>query len=180
MRLSGIDDRRSPASPDWRNSRNRKGLVNMGLFSENLPLIIAVLGVAVSVLFSGAGSARGVSMTGKAAAALISEQPEKFGQSLVLQMMSGTQGLYGFIVGFLIFMNIDDSLVIADALKYLGAGAVMGVAGFLTALQQAATSTAGIQILAKKPEHSTKGVLYSAMIETYAIFAFVIAVLIVL
>ena len=94
--------------------------------------------------------------------------------------MSGTQGLYGFIVGFLIFMNISDGLEFMSALKYLGAGVIMGVSGYLTALQQAATSTAGIQILAKKPEHSTKGVLYSAMIETYAIFAFVISVLIVL
>jgi len=56
----------------------------------------------------------------------------------------------------------------------------MGFAGFFTAIQQSVAATAGMQILAKKPEHSTKGVLYSAMIETYAIFAFVISVLIVL
>ena len=119
-------------------------------------------------------------MVGKAAAALISDQPEKFGQSLVLQMMSASQGLYGFIVGFLIFMNINEGLSFALALRNLGAGALMGLTGYLTAIQQSITAAAGMQILAKKPEHSTKGVLYSAMIETYAIFAFVISVLIVL
>jgi len=119
-------------------------------------------------------------MIGKAAAALISEQPEKFGQSLVLQMMSASQGLYGFIVGFLIFMSIGDNLIIPTALRNLGAGLLMGITGYLTAIQQSITATAGMQILAKKPEHSTKGVLYSAMIETYAIFAFVISVLIVI
>jgi len=94
--------------------------------------------------------------------------------------MSASQGLYGFIVGFLIFMNIGDGLTFIIALRCLGAGLIMGLTGYLTAIQQSITATAGIQILAKKPEHSTKGVLYSAMIETYAIFAFVVSVLIVI
>jgi len=147
---------------------------------ENLPLIMTVCGIAISIILSGIGSAKGAAMIGKAAAALISEQPEKFGQSLVLQMMSASQGLYGFIVSFLIFMNLNSSIPFDAALRYLSAGVIMGLAGYLTAIQQSITATAGIQILAKKPEHSTKGVLYSAMIETYAIFAFVVSVLIVL
>jgi len=141
---------------------------------------MTVCGIALSIILSGIGSAKGASMIGKAAAALISEQPEKFGQSLVLQMMSASQGLYGFIVSFLIFMNLDSAVPFDSALRYLVAGVIMGLSGYLTAIQQSIAATAGIQILAKKPEHSTKGVLYSAMIETYAIFAFVISVLIVL
>jgi len=136
-------------------------------------------GILLSVVLSGIGSAKGASMIGKAAAALISEQPEKFGQSLVLQMMSASQGLYGFIVGFLIFINVGNTTP-ETSLKYLCAGLIMGLSGYITAIQQSITATAGIQILAKKPEHSTKGVLYSAMIETYAIFAFVVSVLLVL
>jgi len=152
----------------------------MNQFIENLPLIMTIFGITASILLAGIGSAKGGAMVGKAAAALISEQPEKFGQSLVLQMMSASQGLYGFIVGFLIFMNLGDNLIFETALRCFTAGAIMGIAGLFTAIHQSAAATAGIQILAKKPEHSTKGVLYSAMIETYAIFAFVISVLIVL
>jgi V/A-type H+-transporting ATPase subunit K len=152
----------------------------MQMFFENLPIILAVIGIFTSIVLAGIGSAKGGAMIGKAAAALMSEQPEKFGQSLVLYMMSASQGLYGFIIGFLIFMNIGEDLTMALAIRCLTAGAVMGVAGFFTAVHQSAAATAGIQILAKKPEHSTKGVLYSAMIETYAIFAFVISALIIL
>jgi len=141
---------------------------------------MTVCGIALSIILSGIGSAKGAAMIGKAAAVLISEQPEKFGQSLVLQMMSASQGLYGFIVSFLIFMNLANPIAFESALRYLSAGLIMGLAGYLTAIQQSIAATAGIQILAKKPEHSTKGVLYSAMIETYAIFAFVVSVLIVL
>jgi len=147
---------------------------------DNLPLILSVAGIFCAIVPTGIGSAKGASMIGRAAAALISEQPEKFGQSLVLQMMSASQGLYGFIIGFLIFFNIGGPITIGNALQFLAAGLIMGVAGFFTAIEQSVAATAGMQILAKKPEHSTKGVLYSAMIETYAIFAFVISMMIVL
>ena len=147
---------------------------------ENLPVIMTVCGIVLSIVLSGVGSAKGAAMIGKAAAALISEQPEKFGQSLVLQMMSASQGLYGFIVSFLILMKIDAEISFQSALSFLCAGVIMGISGYITAIHQSVAATAGIQILAKKPEHSTKGVLYSAMIETYAIFAFVVSVLLVL
>lgn len=141
---------------------------------------MTVCGVIFAIVPSGIGSAKGGQMIGKAAAALISEQPEKFGQSLVLQMMSASQGLYGFIVSFLIFMNLGDAIPFQTALRYICAGFIIGFTGYVTAILQSITATAGLQILAKKPEHSTKGVLYSAMIETYAIFAFVVSVLLVL
>jgi len=152
----------------------------MELFLEILPAILTVMGIFMSIVLAGIGSARGAAMIGKAATALISEQPEKFGKSLVLYMMSASQGLYGFIIGFFIFSHLGDDLTLAVALRCFSGGAIMGIAGFLTAIQQSLIAAAGIQILAKKPEHSTKGVLYSAMIETYAIFAFVISMLIVI
>ena len=151
----------------------------MQFFQNNLPEILLITGIFLSLVLSGIGSAKGAAMIGKAAAALISEQPEKFGQSLVLQMMSASQGLYGFIISFLIFTNFGDGLTTVTALRCLGAGAVMGLAGYFTAIQQSIAATAGIQILAKKPEHATKGIIYAIMIETYAIFAFVVSVLIV-
>ena len=143
-------------------------------------MVLTACGIALSIVLSGTGSAKGAAMISRAAAALISEQPEKFGQSLVLQMMSASQGLYGFIVSFLIFMNIGDGVSMVIAIRYFGAGALMGISGLVTAIHQSIAATAGMQILAKKPEHFTKGVLYSAMVETYAIFAFVVSVLIVL
>jgi V/A-type H+-transporting ATPase subunit K len=153
----------------------------MGFISENKESILILVGILISIVMSGIGSAKGGAMIGTAAAGLISEQPEKFGQSLVLQMMSASQGLYGFIIGFLIFTNLGgDAIEIGTALRCFGAGTIMGFAGYFTAIEQSKAATAGIGILAKKPEHSTKGVLYSAMIETYAIFAFVVSVLLVL
>ena len=150
----------------------------MEWFISNLPEMLTVIGIAMSIVFSGAGSAKGAAMISKAAVALVSEQPEKFGKSLVLQMMSASQGLYGFIIGFLIFMNLGEPIDISNALRYVTAGSIMGLAGYFTSIQQSMAAAAGMQILAKKPEHFTKGIMYSAMIETFAIFAFVVSMLI--
>ena len=53
-------------------------------------MVFAVLAMATATIFSGIGSAKGVGMTGEAAAALTTSQPEKFGQALILQLLPGT------------------------------------------------------------------------------------------
>ena len=56
---------------------------------------LAVLGGALAVILSGMGSAKGVGIVGQAAAGLLSEEPDRFGQTLLLQALPGTQGIYG-------------------------------------------------------------------------------------
>lgn len=152
----------------------------MNLITENLGTILAILGMALAAILPGIGSAKGVGMTGEAAAALTSEQPEKFGKALILQLLPGTQGLYGFIIAFFIFLNIGNASVFSEGLRLLGASLPIALTGYFSAISQGRVATAGIQILAKKPEASTKGILYAAMVETYAILGFVISILFIL
>lgn len=152
----------------------------MTLITENLGTILAIFGMALAAILPGIGSAKGVGMTGEAAAALTSEQPEKFGKALILQLLPGTQGLYGFIIAFFIFLNIGNASVFSEGLRLLGASLPIALTGYFSAISQGRVATAGIQILAKKPEASTKGILYAAMVETYAILGFVISILFIL
>lgn len=149
----------------------------MSMMQENLGTILAFLGLAFAVVLPGVGSARGVGMTGEAAAALTSEKPETFGKSLILQLLPGTQGLYGFIIAFFIFLNLGSAEEFAGGLRLLVASLPVGFAGYFSAVYQGRVATAGLQILAKKPEQATKGILYAAMVETYAILGFVISIL---
>ena len=71
-------------------------------------LILALLGAALCVGLSGTGSAKGVSIAGQASAGLLSEEPEKFGQTILLTALPGTQGLFGFVIALLIFLNSGD------------------------------------------------------------------------
>ena len=68
-------------------------------------LALAILGGALAVGLGGAGSAIGVGKAGKAASGVITEEPEKFTKALILEALPGTQGIYGFLVGFLIFKS---------------------------------------------------------------------------
>lgn len=150
------------------------------LQNNNGGIILAALGMAIAAIFSGIGSAKGVGLAGETSAALISEQPEKFGQALILQLLPGTQGLYGFVIAFMIFINSSVDMSIIAGLTMLMASLPVGFAGLFSGIAQGRVSSAGIQILAKKPEHSTKGIILAAMVETYAILGFVISFLMVL
>lgn len=150
------------------------------LIENNGGFIFAILGMAFATIFPGIGSSRGVGYTGEAAAALTTSQPEKFGQALILQLLPGTQGLYGFVISFLIFTNITaDNITIIQGLGYLGVSIPIAFTGLFSGIAQGRVSAAGIQILAKKPEHATKGIIFAAMVETYAILGFVISFLLV-
>ena len=131
--------------------------------------IFAALGMAIAIIFSGIGSSKGVGIAGEAAAALIKEQPEKFVQALILQLLPGTQGIYGFIVAFFIMINMSASMTLAAGL-YL----------FMAGIAQGKVAAAGVQILAKKPEESTKGIIFAAMVETYAILGLLASILIII
>ena len=148
---------------------------------ENGGLIFAVLGAAVAVFLSGMGSAKGTGMTGEATAALTVEEPEKFGKALILQLLPGTQGLYGFVIGFFIYQQIIAGNVdTAKGLYLLMAGLPVGVVGYHSAVAQAKVAVSGVNILSKNEGEFIKGVIYSVMVELYAILGFVISLLLVL
>lgn len=150
------------------------------LSENNGGLFFAAMGIGFATIFSGIGSSKGVGMTGEAAAALTTEQPEKFGQALILQLLPGTQGLYGFVIAFLIYLNTGLDTTLAEGLYMLMAAMPIAFTGLFSGIAQGRVASAGIQILAKKPEHATKGIIYAAMVETYAILGFVISFLLVL
>lgn len=138
-------------------------------------LVFATLGAAIAVLFSGIGSAKGVGIAGEAAAGVVIEEPEKFGKSLVLQLLPGTQGLYGFVIGLIIMTRLNTGLSLQEGLYIMMAAMPIGFVGLLSAIAQGKVSVAGMQILAKNEEQQTKGIIYAVMVETYAILAFVMS-----
>lgn len=140
---------------------------------------LAIMGIAFAVIFSGFGSAVGVGQTGAAAAALTKDQPEKFVQSLILQLLPGTQGLYGFVIGFLIYLQLDPAMPVEVGANLLIASLPIAFVGWISAVYQGRAATAGLQILAKRPENVTNAIIYAVMVETYAILAFVISFLLV-
>ena len=68
--------------------------------------VLACLGAAFAAGLAGIGSAVGVGIAGQAAAGVVSEDPNKFSKVLVLQVLPGTQGIYGLLIAFIIMVKI--------------------------------------------------------------------------
>ncbi|HCT91399.1 MAG TPA: V-type ATP synthase subunit K [Lachnospiraceae bacterium] len=143
----------------------------------------ALLGAAIAVMLAGAGSAMGVGIAGQAAAGVMSEKPELFAKVLIMQLLPGTQGIYGLLVGFIALSQIGvigggaGEMSVATGLMYCAACLPIGLVGLISGVYQGKTSAASIGILAKKPDQFGKAMLFPAMVETYAILALLISVL---
>ena len=149
-------------------------------FMENYGgFVIGALGVALAVGLAGIGSAKGVGLAGQAVSGLLTEQPEKFGKALILELLPGTQGLYGFVVGLMVLFQLSPETTFAQGLYLLFACLPVGIAGLFSGIAQGKAAASSVQILAKKPEHNTKGIVLTAMVETYALLGFVISIMLV-
>lgn len=137
------------------------------------------LGAACAVLFAGIGSAIGVGIVGQAAAGLVIEEPEKFGKSLVLQLIPGTQGLYGFVIGLLVLGKLSLDMPLLEGLYIFASCLPIALVGWFSAIAQGKTAAAGVTILAKNEEQTTKGIIFAVMVETYALLAFVTSLILV-
>lgn len=149
---------------------------------EGLGIVLALAGAALAALMAGIGSAIGVGMTGEAAAGVVTEDPNKFGKVLILQLLPGTQGIYGLLIAFLVLTKIgilggSADISVAKGLLYFAACTPMAFVGLWSAIRQARAAVAGIQLVSKRPDQMGKSMIFAAMVETYAIFALLISIL---
>jgi len=143
--------------------------------------VFAYAGVAVAVTFAGFGSAIGVGLGGQVSAGVVTEDPGKFGKTIVLTALPGTQGIYGFVIGMLILLiqlpRFTAGVPLDAGLQLFLAGIPVGLVGLVSGIWQGKVSAAGIGIVAKRPDEASKGIVYAGMVETYAILAFLISFL---
>jgi V/A-type H+-transporting ATPase subunit K len=149
---------------------------------ELLGLVIAILGAAVAVFLCGIGSSIGVGLAGQAANGVLSENPERFGNMLLLVALPGTQGIYGFLAGFLVIMKLGllTGLIVypttLQGWQIFGSCLPIAISGLVSAIHQGKVCTAGIAVAAKHPEASMRALIYAALVETYAVLGLVITI----
>ena len=148
---------------------------------------LALLGGALAVGLSCVGSAKGVGMVGEAAAGLLTEDPSRFAQCLILQILPGTQGLYGFVIGFFVLNKVGllggsgaVAVSFGSGLAILFACLPMALGGLFSAIAQARVSVSGIGLITKQPKETAKGILMAAMVEFYAILSLLSSILIIM
>ncbi len=151
---------------------------------SHLGIVFALLGAAFAVALAGMGSASGVGVAGQAASGVVSEDPSKFVKVLILQLLPGTQGIYGLLVGFITLSKIGllsgnpaTDMSLQTGLMIFAACLPIGIVGLVSGMHQGRTAVASIGIVAKRPEQFAKSMLFPAMVETYAILALLISIL---
>jgi len=150
----------------------------------NYGLVFAFLGAVFATAAAGTGSAKGIGRACEAGAAIVVDDPSKFGRLLVLQLLPGTQGLYGFIISVMVMSSIGvlggtpPNLV--QGLMYLSACLAVGIVGYFSSVAQGRVCASAMNILAKRPEESAKAIVSISLSELYALIAFIVSLLLVM
>lgn len=153
----------------------------------SLGTIIALIGAGLGTIVPGIGSILGVQMCGKAAAGVTSEKPELFGKLLVLQILPGTQGLYGFLATFLFMIQVGllggafdaTALTVQQGWAFFAAFMPITINGLISAIYQGRVATCGIMMTAKQPDASGKGITMAVLVETYAILSLIVSIMLI-
>lgn len=138
---------------------------------------LAFIGAALAVGFCCAGSARGVGTVGEVGANALAEDPGRFSQVLILQILPGTQGLYGLVAWFFALMKLgffNGEIVTLDfgkGLMFFAAAIPMAVGGYLSAIAQGKCAASAVNMITKRPGEISKGIIMAIMVEFYAILS---------
>lgn len=145
---------------------------------------LVFLGAATAAVLGFAGSAIGMGRAGQAASGAASEKPELFGKLLILQAMPGTQGIYGLVAAFLILsfsgvLGAGEGFTLSTVagMLYFFASLPVGLACLVSGIYQGNVASSGIAMIAKKESEVAKAMIFSAMVETWAIFGVIITII---
>ena len=106
-----------------------------------------------------------------------------FGKVLILQILPGTQGLYGFIVALVLLNKIGVfsgnvvELTLQQGLSLFAACLPIAITGFFSAIYQGRVAAAGISLIAKQPTMLGKSMTLASIVELYAILTLLVSFL---
>lgn len=144
-------------------------------------MFLATIGAGLAVGIAGMGAGIGVGIAGAAGAGTIAEKPDKFGLSLVFQALPQTQAIYGLLVAILLFLftgviGEPGFVSVPVGIIAIGIGLSVGLAG-LSAIGQGISSASGIATVAEDSDMFGRGMVFSVLPETQAIYGLLLSIL---
>jgi len=144
---------------------------------------LVILGCAIAIGIAGISSAIGLALAGSSAIAVTAEKPDLFGKCLVLQVLPMTQSVYGLLTAILLMMGAGllggGEGVLVGSLAGTGAiwiGLAVGLTG-ISAINQGMVASASISAVGRNPDVAAKGIIFTVMPETIAIFGLLVGIL---
>ena len=162
-------------------SAQEEGELTESESDQNKALVI--LGCALAIGIAGISSAIGLALAGSSAIAVTAEKPNLFGKCLVLQVLPMTQSVYGLLTAILLMMGAGllggGEGVLVGSLAGMGAiwiGLAVGLTG-ISAINQGMVASASISAVGRNPDVAARGIIFTVMPETIAIFGLLVGIL---
>jgi len=148
----------------------------------NVGLFLAIAGAALAVALSGTGSAKGIGLVGSAASGAMSEDPKKFGKFILLVALPGTQGIYGFVMGFLTLQKVGlltgevVDLSYVQGLEMFFMNLPIAIAGLFSAIHQGKVCAGGVNLVSKQEGEMGKALVMGVLVEFYAVLGLLVSI----
>lgn len=138
---------------------------------EPLVLIMGWLGIFSPLALGAIGSMIGVGRGGMAAAGAMLEVEGGYGRFVGVAAMPSSQTIYGIVV----MLTLNRTVTVANSPGIFVLGALTGVALLISAVVQGSACAASINTSKSKPEVFGISIAPAAVIEGFAVFVFVFA-----
>ena len=141
---------------------------------ETFILLLGWIGIYIPVALAGVGSAVGCTRAGKAACGALMEVDGGYGRYIGLSVLPSSIVIYGIVIMF----TLNRPVAVETAPGLFGVGALIGVALLFIGIVQGECCAAAINASKGKPAIFGLSVTPAAIVEGFAVFAFVFALIV--
>ncbi len=138
---------------------------------EGLVLALGWIGVFAPMALGAAGSAIGCARAGQAACGAMLATESGYGKYLGVSAMPSSQTIYGIVV----MLTLSRSIAQETAPGIFAIGLLSGIAMMISAIYQGYCCASSISVSKDKPEIFGISIAPAAVVEGFAVFAFVFA-----
>lgn len=136
-----------------------------------------MVGPALALGLSAIGSSIGCGIAGMTSHAVMSRVEEGHGKFIAMSAMPSSQIIYGFILMLLMRDAIASQTL--SPISAIAIGLASGISIMLSAIYQGKAAATGIQATAKQPSLYGKCFATLGMVESFALFSFVFALMLI-
>ena len=138
---------------------------------DDLILTLGWFGIFAPLALGAIGSMVGVGRAGMAACGALLEVESGYGRFIGISAMPSSQTIYGIVVT----LTLNAELSVENAPGVIGIGLLTGLALMVSGFIQGAACAASINASKSKPEIFGISIAPAAVVEGFAVFAFVFA-----
>lgn len=141
---------------------------------ESIIITLGWIGIYGPMALGAIGSIIGCAKAGQAACGALLDTDSGYGRFIGISAMPSSQTIYGIVVMF----SLNRPVTVANAPGLFGVGFLAGLALLYSGIRQGEACASAIQVSKAKPEIFGLSVAPAAIVEGFAVFAFIFALVI--